>query len=208
MIEIYPGPALPNLQVSRLTEEGVQAILEEARRAGLLGADATYDYPCVADLPTTTFTLAAEGGTHTVSAYALGFEMGGGNCDEVDVEARAKLLDFSQKLGDLRSWLPEGSVGAEESYTPTEMRVYVQPYLGDPQLEQTSIDWPLAGSLDAFGEPDPNISDIRCGVVGGADLELLLPAARSANELTPWTSDGGTQHGLIFRPLLPDEHTC
>ena len=38
VIEIYPGPALPNLQVSQLTEEGVQAILEEGRAAGLLGS--------------------------------------------------------------------------------------------------------------------------------------------------------------------------
>jgi hypothetical protein len=28
-----------------------------------------------------------------------------------------------------------------------------------------------------------------------------------ANGLTPWTS-GGTDYHLIFRPLLPDEHTC
>ncbi len=42
---------------------------------------------------------------------------------------------------------------------------------------------------------------------GVADLDTLLSLARSANELTPWASDG-TQYGLIFRPLLPDEHTC
>lgn len=209
VIEIYPGPAMPNLQVSRLTEEGIQAILEEARKAGLLGPDKSYDYPCVADLPTTTFTVVAEGRTHSVSAYALGFEGEDmGQCGDVDVEARTKLLEFSQKVGDVRSWLPEGSVGPEEEYTPTEMRVYVQTYRGDPELEQPSIVWPLGSSLAAFGEPDPNLSEVRCGVVGGEDLLVLLPEARSANQLTPWTSDHGAQHGLIFRPLLPDEHSC
>jgi hypothetical protein len=44
-------------------------------------------------------------------------------------------------------------------------------------------------------------------VIGGDDLKELLPQARSANELTPWTSEGG-EFSLIFRPLLPDEHTC
>jgi hypothetical protein len=209
MIEIYPPPALPNLQASRLTEEAVQAILAEAEAAGLLGPDATYDYPCIADAPTTTFTVVADGATHTVSAYALGFDegAGGGACEGVDQEARAVLSEFWAKLGDLSSWLPQGSMSAESEYVPTEMRVYVRPYLGDPELEQEPIEWPLDQPLDGFGEPDPNLSDTRCGVVSGADLEELQPLAQSANQLTPWVSDG-TEHALVFRPLLPDEHTC
>jgi hypothetical protein len=87
------------------------------------------------------------------------------------------------------------------------MRVYVQPYRGDPELEQPSAEWPLTSSLESFGEPDPNLTEIRCGAVGGTDLEVLLPEAQSANQLTPWVSDGG-EHGLVFRPLLPDEHSC
>jgi hypothetical protein len=210
MIEIYPGPALPNLQVTRLTEEAVQAILQEARRAGLLGLDATYDYPCVTDLPTTTFTVVAEGRTHTVSAYALGFTEGAetsADCPGVDAAARAKLFDFQMKLGDLRSWLPEGSIGQEEPFEPSEMRIYVLPYRGDPALTQPAAEWPLSQTLHRFGDEDPNLADIRCGVIGGNDLEVLMPEARTANELTPWTSEGG-EFSLIFRPLLPDEHTC
>jgi len=210
MIEIYPGPAMPNLQVSRLTEEAVQAILAEAEKAGLLGKDASYDYPCVADLPTTTFTVVSDGQTHTVTAYARGVEEGTtGSCGDVEIddEARARLLEFSRKLGDLRNWLPEGSVGAEEQYTPTEMRVYVRPYVGTPELEQAAVPWPLEGSLSDFGEPDGNLDETRCGVVSGGDLETLLEEAYTANELTPWTSDGAS-YALIFRPLLPDEHTC
>jgi hypothetical protein len=210
MIEIYPPPALPNLQLSRLTEEAVQAILAEAERAGLLGPDASYDYPCVTDVPTTTFTVVADGATHTVSAYALGFEdsvTGGSPCQGVDEEARAELSAFWQKLGDLESWLPQGSMSASEDYAPTEMRIYARPYQGDPELQQTPVDWPLDTPLAEFGEPDPNLPDTRCGVVSGADLDEVWPLARSANELTPWVSDG-TEHGLVFRPLLPDEHTC
>jgi hypothetical protein len=208
-IEIYPGPALPNLQVRRLTEEAVQAILEEARKAGLLGADATYDYPCVADAATTTFTVVAEGRTHTVSAYALDFNdlQGTADCPGVEAEARAKLFDFQVKLGGLDGWLPEGSIGREQAFEPSEMRLYVLPYRGDRALQQEPVDWPLSPELDAFGEPDPNLTDIRCGVVAGEDLATLLQDARSANELTPWISDG-SEFALLFRPLLPDEHTC
>ncbi|MGH2589823.1 MAG: hypothetical protein ACRDGW_03385 [Actinomycetota bacterium] len=208
-IEIYPGPALPNLQVRRLTQEAVQAILGEARKAGLLGADATYHYPCVADAATTTFTVVAEGRTHTVSAYALDFNdlQGTSDCRGVDAEARAKLYDFQAKLGGLDGWLPEGSIGQEQEFEPSEMRLYVLPYRGDRALQQEPVDWPLAAELDAFGEPDPNLTDIRCGVVSGEGLATLLQDARSANELTPWISDG-SEFALLFRPLLPDEHTC
>ena len=210
VIEIYPGPALPNLQVRHLTEDAIQAILVEARAAGLLGADASYDYPCVTDLPTTTFTTVAEGQTHTVSAYALGFDdsgMGGGACEGTDTEARAKLSAFQEQLGDLGSFVPEGSVGPEEGFEASEMRVFVLAYRGDPSLPQEGQEWPLPEPLVAFGEPDPNLSDIRCGVVAAEDLSTLMPLAQQANQLTPWTS-GGEEYQLLFRPLLPDEHTC
>jgi hypothetical protein len=208
VIEIYPGPAMPNLQLTRLSEEGIQAILEEARGAGLLDGDASYDYPCVTDVPTTTFTVVAEGRTHTVSAHALGFgDQMTGDCPDVDVEARAALLEFWTKLGDPESWLPEGSVGQTEPYVPEEMRVYTMPYGGDPELEQEPIDWPLAGSPGSFGEPDANLPDYRCGVVSGKGLDALLPLAERANQLTPWIGDGD-EVGLVFRPLLPDEGGC
>lgn len=210
MIEIYPSPALPNLQQTRITPEGVQAILEEARTAGLLGDDATYDYPCVADAATTRFTVVAEGRTHTVSAYALEMALDPAmqaDCAGVDAEARAALLDFEMKVGGLRDWLPEGSVGREEGFAPSEMRVYVGPYRGQADLPQPAVAWPLADPLAAFGEAVPNVQDTRCGVVAGEDLSELLATARSTNQLTPWTSDGD-EFALIFRPLLPDEHTC
>jgi hypothetical protein len=210
VIEIYPGPAMPNLQVAQLTEEGIQAILAEVEKAGLLGKDATYDYPCVADLPTTTFTVVSGGSTHTVSAYALGFEAGTtGACDDpaIDTEARAKLLEFSNKLGNLRSWLPEGSIGDDQPYIPTDLRIYVRPYIDNPDLEQQPTEWPLATPLASFGTADKNLDETRCGVVSGADLETLLPLADAANELTPWSSDG-KDYALIFRPLLPDEQGC
>ncbi|HEV8056927.1 MAG TPA: hypothetical protein VGQ01_00335, partial [Actinomycetota bacterium] len=99
-------------------------------------------------------------------------------------------------------------LGTEAPYAPTEMRVYVLPYQEDPELPQDPIAWPLATSLDGFGEAVKNApSQTRCGVVSGEDLTTLLAAANEANALTPWTS-GGTEYHLIFRPLLPDEHTC
>ena len=206
-IEIYPGPALPNVVQQTLTEDGIQAILDAAGQAGLMGPSAHYDFGCIADAPTTTFTLVANGERHVVSAYALG--MGEGACPGADTAARAKLAAFQTKLGDLTSWLPQGSVGAQTSYEPAEMRVYVQPYAGspDPGLVEPPMDWKLSQPLSSFGQPAVGLVGMRCGVVAGQDMALLLPEARAANELTPWRSDGQT-YSLLFRPLLPDEHTC
>jgi hypothetical protein len=206
-IEIYPGPALPSVQVQTVTEEGIQAILEAAEAAGLLGPDRTYGQDCVADAPTTTFTVYADGTEHVVSAYALG--MVPGSCPGEDTEARAKLARFSATLSDLAGWLPTGSLGQQDQFEFSEMRVYVQPYTGSPEpgLHQAAVDWPLSDPLPSFGDADATYGDFRCGVVGGADLAKLLPHAERANELTPWRS-GGADFSLIFRPLLPDELNC
>jgi hypothetical protein len=208
-IEIYPGPALPNLTATPLSEDGIQAILEAARDAGLMDGDANYGNQCIADAATTVFTTDADGQTSVVSAYALDVGEPAGTCGNgKDADARAKLAEFQAKLTDLRSWLPDGSLGTERPYDPTEMRVYVLPYQGDAELPQDPIEWPLEPPLDAFGEPVQNApAATRCGVVTGEDLATLLAAAKDANALTPWTS-GGTDYQLIFRPLLPDEHAC
>lgn len=207
-IEIYPGPALPNLTATPVSEEGIQAILEAARDAGLMDGDANYGDQCIADAATTVFTTNAGATTTVVSAYALEVGEPAGTCgNEKDADARARLAAFQAKLTDLRSWLPEGSVGTERPYDPTEMRVYVLPYQGDAELPQDPIDWPLDPHLGEFGEAVRDAADTRCGMVMGDDLTTLLEAAGQANALTPWTS-GGTEYHLIFRPLLPDEHAC
>jgi hypothetical protein len=207
-IEIYPGPALPSLVSIPISEDGVQAILEAARDAGLMDGDASYGNDCVADAATTVFTTNADGATSVVSAYALDVGAPTGTCGGKDDEARAALAGFQAMLGDLQGWLPQGSVGAERPYDPTELRVYVQPYRGDPELPQDAVEWPLDVPLDAFGEPALDApTDTRCGVVSGAEFEALFAAAQGANQLTPWTS-GGTEYSLILRPLLPDEHAC
>src|SRR5207342_2000909 len=198
-IEIYPGPALPNLTATPVSEDGIQAILEAARDAGLMDGDANYENQCIADAATTVFTTDADGQTSVVSAYALDVGEPAGTCGSNEVaDARARLAAFQAKLTDLPSWLPDGSLGTERPYDPTEMRVYVLPYQGDAELPQDPIEWPLEPPLDAFGEPVQNApAATRCGVVSGEELTRLLAAAKDANALTPWTS-GGTEYHLIL----------
>lgn len=233
-IEIYPPPAIPNLLSTRITEDGMQAILEAAQAAGLMDGDKDYGDQCIADAATTVFTTNANGSTSVVSAYALDVGVVGGSgatgssggsstgasggtgssggpagtCGSAEeAKARAALAAFQAELGDLKSWLPAGSVGEETPFEPTEMRVYALPYQRDPELPQTAIDWPLDTPLSAFGDPLENDPQSRCGVVTGDEFDQVYVAAQSANQLTPWVSDG-TKYRLILRPLLPDERTC
>lgn len=204
-IEIYPSPALPPVLSSRLTGSGMQKVLEAARDAGLF-VDASYDDFCgVADVGSTVFTTTVEGATHTVSAYALGFD----GCTD-NVEARATLFAFLGTLTDL-SWLESEMdiVGPTGPYAYTSMAIFVEPYApyDDPTLPQQEVAWPLATPLASFGGDPISGLETRCGVVTGADLETLRPLFESTNQMTPWTSEGERWH-LALRPLLPDETAC
>jgi hypothetical protein len=211
-IEIYPGPALPNLRVSRVSEDGLQRILAAAVEAGIVGRDASYPYPLIADAPTTTFHANAGGTTATVSAYALGLGEDTSVLAPEDAAARADLADFAAKLGDLPGWLGSGLVSSEAPYDFDAIRVFAQratPAAQDPEPSPTIVDWPLATPLAEFGEPFRATAEpsMRCGVVTGDDLATIRPALESANQLTSWRS-GGETWSLILRPLLPDEAGC
>jgi hypothetical protein len=207
--EIYPGPALPPLIATPVDAEGVQAILQAALDAGL---DEDHEYTDmgsvgVADASTTVFTLTLDGTTHVTKAYALGIlDTQPDGMSDQEYAARTRLLDFQNMVQDLRGSLPAGSVGDDAPFTPTGLRLFVSDYRPDPELKQTAVDWPLDTPLSSFGEPS-TLDGTTCGAVTGADLEALLPLVQTANQLTPWRSQG-TKYSILFRPLLPDESGC
>jgi hypothetical protein len=205
--EIYPGPALPSLVVTSITPSGVQSIVQDALAADL-GESHSYTTMTVSDMPTTTFTLNVDGETQTTRVYALGAGTSGPSMTAEERKARAALERLSSKVTDLRRSLPAGSVGPDRQYVAEGMRVFAQPYeqQRDPMLHEPEVAWPLSVPLASFGE-ETSTPGIRCGAVTGADARQLLDAAGSANQLTPWTSDG-EQYSLTFRVLLPDEHGC
>ena len=210
-IEIYPGPALPNVISYRISEEGLQKILENADAAGLLGPDAHYDYPFITDVPTTTFTVVARGATHVISAYALSEASANDAQLDPDVRrARAALYAFEQKVSDVRGFLgPTVVMEPEAPYQPAAIRIYASP--AQPEQggggEANFQDWPLSTPLASFGAPTGTLEGMRCGAVTGDDLKALMPQLKAANQLTYWRSDSGTFQ-LILRPLLPDESGC
>lgn len=203
--EIYPGPALPSLIESKVDEEGIQVILRAAETAGLLGPDRRFTDMAIADAPTTTFSVDADGRSHLVSAYALGLGQPGAGADE---EALRRLSAFRARLSDLSSWLPPGSISSEGPYRYGAVRVFVRPYdARTADIEEPPVLWPIDPPLARFGASVQGPVSSRCGVVDGRDLEALRPTLESSNELTPWRSGDG-EYALILRPLLPDERGC
>ena len=206
MIEIYPPPAVPAFQVQTVDEAGIQAILHPAKDAGLLEGDRSFQDMFVSDMPTTTFTVTADDVEHTTSVYAL--ENGSEHYDEPQRSQLQKIERFNEKLSDLASWLPKGSLGEQQVYDPLRMQLFVLPAPAtDPQMPQQPVEWPLAEPLSGFGAPDSNGNQDRCGIVAGDDLAALLDTAKGTNTMTPWTSDG-KRYQVLFRPLLPTELGC
>jgi hypothetical protein len=208
---IYPGPAMPNLVATKLSEAGLQRLLLAARTAGLLGADAQYDATGIADATTAEFTVVAGGSRHHVSAYALGFSTPDQEGGAVNVAARTKLRAFSQVLGDLRQTFADDIVGPEMPFAYTSIRVLAAPGApdpSDPAVTRPPLAWPLSTPLATFGQPGAGVMEsFRCGVVTGTDLELLRPLLAQATQITGWTS-GGSVYTLLLLPLLPDDTGC
>lgn len=212
---IYPGPAITPLLERRLTEAGVQRLIAEALGTGLFDHDRTYTGAAshIADAPTTTFTLGADGRTVNVAVYALGMSQGGGAALPADEAAAGKaLLTLAQRLEDL-SWLPADDWVDSTSvpYDPPAVRLLVRNADGeqpDPSgISFTEVAWPGPGNPATFGEPWPS-GDARCGVVTGSDAVAWMTALRAANSLTRFVA-GAHRYRIVARLLLPDEpRTC
>jgi hypothetical protein len=208
---IFPGPALPNLIVTKLTEAGLQKLLAAAAAAGLLGPDAQYDATGIADATTADFTVVAAGSKHHISAYALGFSDATMEGGAANAAARTRLRAFSQVLGDLRSSLGPDAMGSDAAYVYTSLRILSTtgaPQPGDPALARPPIAWPLSTPLATFGAPGSGVATgFRCGVVTGPDLETLRPLAAKATSITGWRS-AGADYTLMLLPMLPDDPGC
>lgn len=206
---IFPGPALPNLIVTHVSEAGLQKILGFARDAGLFGPDQSFDAVNIADAGTAQFTVVAEGNKHVISAYGLTEGTDDPGMDPAVAAARAKLRAFVTRVSDLSGTLGADYLGSETRYAVTKARLIVSPGApqgGDTGPQQTIV-WPLATKLEAFGEAFPIGPETRCGIVEGNDIATLLPLLERANAATPWVS-ANRQFTVVVRVLLPDESGC
>ncbi len=201
MIEIYPGPALPNLQTIKVSEETIQAMLSAAQEAGLLANGVDYGRPGITDMPSTTITVNADGQTYESNIYALGVDAPSSGLSLEQQQARAAINELVGRFGDV-SGFEQGL--SWTAYKFESLRIYSSAAMTDQgtDIQPNKLDWPL-GDLSTLGEPtDPE--GYRKAVVTGADLEKLRPLLDQATEITVWNS-AAKEYNVVFRPLLPDE---
>jgi hypothetical protein len=212
---IYPGLALPNLQLQRISTDDVRALVDKALAAGVRdGAD--LGHPPIMDAATTRFTVVDGEHTYVRDVYALMDAARGGGVgpgavgpDEPNPQeqaARQKLLGLYRALTDLEGTLGAGHVSDAGPYRADAVAAVVttaKPRPEDPP--QTPQPWP---GPPLPGEPFANQAGVTCLAATGAEATTLLKAAEQANALTPWTDPAGGQWWVTFRPLLPHETGC
>lgn len=194
--------AAPVLLATTLEPEQLTGLIAAAEATGLFDGAADLGSPMVADLPTTTVTLAAGGPPTTVSAYALGIDAvpGDGLTDE-QVTARqalAALIDEARSLG------ADG-----EPWTPDRVRATMYD-LSQTQREGTTevAPWPGPAFAD-FPEPTPAGAVSSCLVVEGDEAAAVWDAA--VDRTSAWwsaTDDPSEERQIVVVPLVPGAEGC
>jgi hypothetical protein len=201
---MYPGPLLPNLRELRVTADDIQEILTAADAAGLLGPDASYEQPGIADAETVVFRTTADGATHVVDAYAL--SEGVGDQAGRDEAAQTKLRDFEAHILNLTGLL--GRAITDTAYRPSSVRVFAQDASATTQsgLTPQELAWPIAQDPATAGQPSI-VAGVRCIAIDREDLASFMEAAKTARSNTVWTAHSG-RYSVTVRPLYPDESGC
>jgi hypothetical protein len=200
-IAIYPGPALPNLQVVDAGREKVAELVKQAVAAGVRGG-ADFGQPGVADAPSTRIDVVVDGQTQSVSVMALNeASPDDPRLTPAQRDARAKLAAFAEELREF------GNTPGAKPYRAERVAALAQPWSapndGLPS-QPPAVAWP--GPALPGESLSPNIK-LGCVTAAGAEATELLDAAAKANQNTPWTS-GPETYRVTFRPLLPDETGC
>ncbi len=175
------GQFVPMLQ-GRLEEDDVQQLLAAADGAGLLGKPQSYDPAgdiTIADAPTTSVSVTADGETHDVSAYALGI-----GAPEGDTPERERLADFVALAQ------TAAADAATEPADVDQVRVQVTPHVG----QGTIVDWPVADlDLATLGE---------CAVLEGEAADQVAAVLGGLDGPT-WFSQDGRPWQVIGSLVLP-----
>ncbi|WP_238010136.1 hypothetical protein KZZ52_05535 [Dactylosporangium sp. AC04546] len=200
---IYPGPALPNVQVQRIGADGVAKLTDLALDAGV-GQEQDFGMPPVADAPSTEFTVRTAAGLQRTTVDALGAG-GTETLTGAQREAREKMQRLVDALTDLSGTLK--TTDRPQPYEPAVLAAVSSPFVetSDPVLKDPpAVAWPgpaLPGATVG------DLPDVHCLTSEAGQTAAILAAAKAANARTPWTS-GGTSWSVAFRPLLPHESSC
>ncbi len=198
---IYPAPLLANPSIAPISQLGIDTIVAEARRSGLLRQTSIFFGDPMPGAVVGHVTLIVDGVTYKLSGL-ISVTPG----DEVTPEpgTQAAFAAFWQKVSDLTGWLG-AEIGQQTSYDPERLAgLTSEPVAASSGITPNEVPWPLETPFASFGTPMGSVTQ-RCAVVSGTDLATLLPVVRDANQLTRFVDSDGVKRSLIVRVLVPDE---
>ena len=214
-IDIFPGPALPAVMSRRLSEAGLQLILERVAATGFFAESATFTEESLAmDAPLTVFTLHADNREVIVKIGALGSyrtpaEMPP-NMTERERQAHLTLAPLYDNLSQLDGLIPASAWEETDwhDYRAESLRLLVANVDGEPAdpsgIPGGIVEWPIDGDPATFGDPYPILEGARCGIVEGADAATWYDVLAQANQLTRYSA-GDHTYQVTPRPVLPGD---
>ncbi|MEO8246449.1 MAG: hypothetical protein ABI622_04935 [Chloroflexota bacterium] len=214
-IAIFPGPALPAVMSRRLSEAGLQLVLERIAETGFFAESATFtEESLTLDAPLTVFTLHADGREVVVKVGALGSyrtpqEMPP-TMTERERQAHLALAPLYDNLTQLDQLIPASAWEETDwhDYRAESLRLLVANVDGEPAdpsgIPGGIVEWPTDGDAATFGDPYPILEGARCGTVSGADAERWYEVLAQANQLVRFSS-GDHTYQVTPRPLLPGD---
>ena len=181
-------------RTARIDQEGVGTVLGWAADAGLLepgGVDT--GEPEVYDVGSIWSDVTANGRTRHTQVYAPGFEDEAGGLSGDQIENRARVEAFRERLFALPTALSEDRFLAMEA--PLEGQAW------EVLTRPSTAYGELSGAEPVWQIDDP-VAVGRCRVFTGADARQVAEDVGSTGEAQIWAVDGQSWV-VVARPLLP-----
>jgi hypothetical protein len=203
---IFPGP-ITILPIARpITDAGIAALIDEARRLGML--DGNGDFTGGQAMPGAKFgqiELVVDSQTYTLTGNPEANIV----CVRAPCEAPAGTPEafgaFWQELMITDSWLELGPV---QDWTPERVALLLTAPT-DQGMPNVPAEWPFDTSIAEAGIDFPGEAGDRCVTLSGDAFDALWPTLRDANQLTVLVDQQGNQAAPVVRVLVPgDESPC
>ena len=195
-IAIFPGPLVPNYQVTTIDDQQMQLVLDLVDQMGLPEMDRKVDDSAasrVADATTEVITYWDTNGEHVYAVYALGIDL-----DQDPAPATAAFAELLGLMGDLIS-------GEAVPYEPDRVRIVAGPGYVNEEFEDIRA-WPLGSEGMSDWDSLPN--GWMCQVFDPGVLAEFIDATQVTVWESPNTDLMPAPVKLLVRPLHPGEPDC
>ena len=194
-----PGTGQP-IRIGRFSEDQVQEFLAFALGDGglAIARDSYTDSGGIADAPSTSFIVNADGRTRTVSVYALGIETQPGP----DTAIKARFKKIVERIVVI-----DGGGTAGAAYVATAYRGVLEEAAGAVGVQVRDWPWPSITPAEFVVRADPGGFQRRTRVLTPAEA-TVLGVTGFENGITGGLylkGPDGAIYSLALRPLLPDE---